>query len=44
MSGVVDGGLSNFVTDVVKSFDTNDRGVSDILNGSGLPAGFSRLF
>ena len=39
LSGVVEGDLSFFVADVVRSFDTVDRGVLDrVLSGKGLPA------
>ena len=41
LSGVVDSDMHLFVADVVKSFDTVDRGILDkVLSRSGLPAWF----
>ena len=41
LSGAVDSHVHVFVADVVKSFDTVDRGILDrVLSGRGLPAWF----
>ena len=45
LAGGVDSGVHLFVADVVKSFDTVDRGILDrVLSSLGLPAWFQHVY